>query len=29
MDGILGNTFLARFTVTLDPARGVLRLVPK
>ena len=29
MDGILGNTFLARFTVTLDPAQGVLRLSPK
>jgi aspartyl protease family protein len=29
MDGILGNTFLARFTVTLDPARGLLRLGPK
>jgi len=29
MEGILGNTFLARFTVTLDPARGLLRLSPK
>jgi clan AA aspartic protease (TIGR02281 family) len=29
MDGILGNTFLARFLVTLDPAQGVLRLSPK
>ena len=29
MDGILGNTFLARFMVTLDPAQGVLRLSPK
>jgi clan AA aspartic protease (TIGR02281 family) len=29
MDGILGNTFLARFMVTLDPALGVLRLSPK
>ena len=29
MDGILGNTFLARFMVTLDPAQGVLRLNPK
>ena len=26
MDGILGNTFLSRFTVTLDPERGILRL---
>ena len=26
MDGILGNTFLSRFTVTLDPERGVLHL---
>lgn len=26
MDGILGNTFLSRFTVTLDPERGLLRL---
>lgn len=29
MDGILGNTFLSRFTVTLDPTRGLLRLGPK
>jgi clan AA aspartic protease (TIGR02281 family) len=29
MDGILGNTFLARFLVTLDPAQGVLRLSPR
>lgn len=29
MDGILGNSFLARFTVTLDPSHGVLRLSPK
>lgn len=29
MDGILGNTFLSRFTVTLEPARGLLRLSPK
>jgi clan AA aspartic protease (TIGR02281 family) len=26
MDGILGNTFLSRYTVTLDPVRGVLDL---
>lgn len=26
MDGILGNTFLSRYTVTLDPERGLLRL---
>ena len=26
MDGILGNTFLSQFTVTLDPERGLLRL---
>lgn len=26
MDGILGNTFLSRFTVTLDPERGLLKL---
>jgi hypothetical protein len=26
MDGMLGNTFLSRFTVTLDPERGLLRL---
>ena len=29
MDGILGNTFLSRFTVTLDPARGLLRLTSR
>jgi clan AA aspartic protease (TIGR02281 family) len=29
MDGILGNTFLSRFTVTLDPERGLLRLTPR
>jgi aspartyl protease family protein len=29
MDGILGNTFLARFTVTLDPDRRVLILKPR
>jgi len=29
MDGILGNTFLSRFTVTLDPTQGLLRLSPK
>ena len=26
MDGILGNTFLSRFTMTLDSERGLLRL---
>jgi clan AA aspartic protease (TIGR02281 family) len=29
MDGILGNTFLARFTVTLDPDRQMLILKPR
>ena len=29
IDGLLGNTFLGRFTVTLDPARGVLVLRPR
>lgn len=29
MDGILGNTFLSRFTVTLDPERGLLRLTSR
>ena len=29
MDGILGNTFLARFVATLDPERRVLRLRPR
>jgi clan AA aspartic protease (TIGR02281 family) len=29
MDGILGNTFLSRFTVTLDPEQGTLRLSPR
>jgi len=29
MDGILGNTFLSRFTVTIDPERGLLRLSPR
>jgi clan AA aspartic protease (TIGR02281 family) len=29
MQGILGNTFLARFTTTLDPAQGLLTLTPK
>ena len=29
LEGILGNTFLARFVVTLDPARGVLTLRPR
>jgi len=29
MDGILGNTFLSRFRVTLDPQRGLLHLTPR
>jgi len=29
IEGILGNTFLARYVVTLDPARGVLTLRPR
>ncbi len=29
MDGILGNSFLSRFTVTLDPRQGVLQLGPR
>jgi clan AA aspartic protease (TIGR02281 family) len=29
MDGILGNTFLSRFTVTLDPERGLLHLTSR
>jgi clan AA aspartic protease (TIGR02281 family) len=29
MDGILGNTFLARFVATVDPERSVLRLRPR
>ncbi len=29
MDGILGNTFLGRFTVILDPERAVLILRPR
>lgn len=29
IDGLLGNTFLGRFTVTLDPAKGVLVLRPR
>jgi clan AA aspartic protease (TIGR02281 family) len=29
MDGILGNTFLGRFTVTVDPDRGLLTLRPR
>ena len=29
MDGILGNTFLSRFTVTLDPERGLLKLTSR
>ena len=28
LQGILGNTFLSRYTATLDPARGLLRLQP-
>jgi aspartyl protease family protein len=29
IDGLLGNSFLGRFTVTLDPDRGVLVLRPR
>jgi aspartyl protease family protein len=29
MDGILGNTFLGRFAVTVDPARNALVLRPR
>jgi aspartyl protease family protein len=29
IDGLLGNTFLGRFTVTLDPKKGVLILRPR
>jgi clan AA aspartic protease (TIGR02281 family) len=29
MQGILGNTFLARYTTTIDPAQGVLTLSPR
>lgn len=29
MDGILGNSFLSRYTVTLDPARALLTLRPR
>jgi aspartyl protease family protein len=29
IDGILGNSFLSRYTVTVDPERGVLRLRPR
>ena len=29
IDGILGDTFLSLYTVTLDPERGVLRLRPR
>jgi len=29
MQGILGNTFLARFTATLDPAQALLTLQPR
>lgn len=29
IDGLLGNSFLGRFTVTLDPAKGVLILRPR
>lgn len=29
IDGLLGNSFLARFTVTLDPQQGTLHLRPR
>jgi clan AA aspartic protease (TIGR02281 family) len=29
MQGILGNTFLGRFTTTIDPVQGVLTLTPR
>src|SRR5262249_37638646 len=29
MHGILGNTFLSRYTATLDPTRGLLTLQPR
>ena len=29
MHGILGNTFLSRYTATLDPGRGLLKLQPR
>jgi clan AA aspartic protease (TIGR02281 family) len=29
MQGILGNTFLARYTTTVDPTRGLLTLKPR
>ena len=29
VEGLLGNSFLSRYTVTLDPERGVLRLRPR
>jgi predicted aspartyl protease len=29
LQGILGNTFLARYTATLDPARALLTLQPR
>ena len=29
LQGILGNTFLSRYTTTVDPARGVLTLRPR
>jgi len=29
MQGILGNTFLSRFTATLDPVQGILTLTPR
>jgi clan AA aspartic protease (TIGR02281 family) len=29
IDGLLGNSFLGRFTVTLDPQRGLLHLRPR
>jgi hypothetical protein len=29
MQGILGNTFLARYATTVDPTRGILTLRPR
>jgi len=29
MQGILGNTFLARYTTTIDPVQGILTLTPR
>jgi hypothetical protein len=28
-DGLLGQDFLARFNVSIDPAQGIVKLVPK